>query len=111
MILLPPSVALAMKVALLSITDVPSSTNIPPVNTPHLRHHHSHHASKSYQKEDSERGAPSNSNTFDFYVYSMTYQPEFCRENNEKFVGCKRPEEYWEKQLTIHGLWPQVWFV
>lgn len=43
---------------------------------------------------------------FDFYVYSMSYQPEFCRENYEKFVGCKTPEEGWKGQLTIHGLWP-----
>ncbi|KAL3793766.1 hypothetical protein HJC23_013328 [Cyclotella cryptica] len=107
MIILHPSIALAMKVALLSITDVPASNGISPENTLHLRHHHSQHSSKSYQHEDMGRGGQSNSNNFDFYVYSMTYQPEFCRENNEKFVGCKRPDEYWEKQLTIHGLWPQ----
>jgi len=56
-----------------------------------VQHHHSHH--------DNDSG-------FDFYVYSMSYQPEFCRENDDKFDGCRAPEDDWKGQLTIHGLWP-----
>jgi len=46
-----------------------------------------------------------NEGTEGFYLYSMSYIPEFCR--HSKFVNCSR--EYYEKfkgQLTIHGLWP-----
>ena len=45
--------------------------------------------------------------TFDMYVLSMSYQPEFCRENHEKWDGCHKFSLTWEGQLTIHGLWPQ----
>jgi|EP00970_Alexandrium_tamarense_P000756 ribonuclease I len=74
-----------------------------------LEHHHGHHSSHSdrgHNKDD----VPSQStdNSFDFYIYTMTYQPEFCRENGDEFVGCQRYEEDWEGQLTIHGLWPEV---
>lgn len=64
-----------------------------------LGHHHGHHHGGG---EDSTEADDS----FDFYVYSMSYQPEFCRENDERFVGCHDPEEAWKGQLTIHGLWP-----
>eukprot|EP00956_Cyclotella_meneghiniana_P024793 scaffold50414_cov40-Cyclotella_meneghiniana.AAC.1 len=37
----------------------------------------------------------------------MTYQPEFCHSNSQRFSGCHHPQELWEGQLTIHGLWPQ----
>ena len=37
----------------------------------------------------------------------MTYQPEFCRENSNHYSGCHHPSQFWEGQLTIHGLWPQ----
>jgi ribonuclease T2 len=63
-----------------------------------LEHHHGHH----YRSQDN----PEADDRFDFYAYSMSYQPEFCKENNEKFVGCHNPSEDWEGQLTIHGLWP-----
>jgi len=49
-----------------------------------------------------------NDHSFDFFIYSLSYQPEFCRENHERFVGCKDFQENWEGQLTIHGLWPSV---
>ena len=69
-----------------------------------LEHHHSHHTSgKAHDNAEVDK-------SFDFYAYSMTYQPDFCKENNEKFVGCQNPNESWEGQLTIHGLWPNVSF-
>lgn len=74
-----------------------------------LERHHGHHYNGYHP-----RGQPHHSNSkdhdssFDFYVYSMSYQPEFCRENKEKFVGCHHYSTNWEGQLTIHGLWPNV---
>ena len=62
-----------------------------------LAHHHGHRSHSTPQDI-----------SFDFYVYTMTYQPEFCRENQETFAGCHHPQEDWEDQLTIHGLWPSV---
>ena len=88
-----PCIALAMKIALVSLTDAPLSAA---VDTPHLRHHRH---SQTY----SGGSAPN----FDFYVYSMTYQPEFCRESSNKYSGCHHPSPNWAGQLTIHGLWPQ----
>ena len=55
---------------------------------------------------------------FDFYTFSMAHQPEYCRgvdpqtgESNERFWGCHGAydKESWEGQLTIHGLWPQLY--
>lgn len=78
------------------------------------RHHHKHKKYSRHYSRPKPRGGNSqqalaedgNSGSFDFYVYSMSYQPEFCRENSEKFTGCHSPQERWKGQLTIHGLWP-----
>ena len=76
-----------------------------------LVEHHHHHGGR-YNNGGYDNNSNSNNNkeddSFDFYVYSMSYQPEFCRENHEKFVGCQHYKENWEGQLTIHGLWPNV---
>ena len=70
-----------------------------------LGHHHSSKGHPSY----SHSGSQSDDTSFDFYIYTMTYQPEFCRENSSRsFAGCQKPDEFWEGQLTIHGLWPEV---
>ena len=46
---------------------------------------------------------------FDFYVLSMSYQPEFCYQHRrESFPGCEAPNEFWKGSLTMHGLWPEV---
>lgn len=66
-----------------------------------LEYHHGHHKKSGRPQDNAEADS-----SFDFYAYSMSYQPEFCKENNEKFVGCQNPNESWEGQLTIHGLWP-----
>ena len=78
------------------------------------RHHHGHDGHRG----GGNRYNPSRTETevkddghFDFYVYSMSYQPEFCRENKERFAGCHSFREDWEGQLTIHGLWPNVSYV
>jgi ribonuclease T2 len=93
-----PSIALALKLVFVtSLTDP-----IAAVETPHLRHHHSHHSSSDNNDHNYD-----NNPSFDFYVYSMTYQPEFCRESSSKYTGCHHPQPTWESQLTIHGLWPQ----
>jgi ribonuclease T2 len=45
---------------------------------------------------------------FDFYVLSMSYQPEFCYQHrHDDFSGCEAPLEFWRGSLTIHGLWPE----
>jgi ribonuclease I len=46
---------------------------------------------------------------FDFYVFSMSYQPEFCYAHRpDHYAGCQQPMNYWKTHLTIHGLWPEV---
>ena len=70
-----------------------------------LERNHGHHYNGYHPRSNSEKDHDS---SFDFYVYSMSYQPEFCRENKEKFVGCHHYSTNWEGQLTIHGLWPNV---
>jgi len=70
-----------------------------------LEYHHGHHKKSGRPQDNAEADS-----SFDFYAYSMSYQPEFCKENNEKFVGCQNPNESWQGQLTIHGLWPNVSF-
>jgi len=72
-------------------------------------HHHSHshyNGGRKYTPSNAQVSHGVEDSSFDFYVYSMSYQPEFCRENNEKFVGCHDPNKFWEGQMTIHGLWP-----
>ena len=45
---------------------------------------------------------------FDFYVFAMSYQPEFCfGHRSYKYEGCEHPRNEWRGDLTIHGLWPQ----
>jgi hypothetical protein len=78
-------------------------------------HRHGHrgggHRSSSHERRHDDGGSKENGGgDFDFYVYSMTHQPEFCRENDERYAGCRDHQESWEWQLTIHGLWPNVSF-
>jgi len=81
-----------------------SGENLMPVE-----HRHSHHSSRRHSSSDSHVEPGEKDASFDMYIYSMTYQPEFCRENSSNsFAGCKKPNEEWEGQLTIHGLWPEV---
>ena len=44
---------------------------------------------------------------FDFYVFSLTWQPSFCYGNYDTYPGCSHPNPSWSTSLTIHGLWPQ----
>lgn len=45
---------------------------------------------------------------FDFYVMSMSFQPEFCYEHrSQHYDGCSHPDVDWRGSLTIHGLWPE----
>lgn len=45
---------------------------------------------------------------FDFYVMSMSFQPEFCySKRKERNPGCLEPLPFWKANLTIHGLWPE----
>jgi ribonuclease T2 len=46
--------------------------------------------------------------SFDLYVFSMSYQPEFCYQNRKRsYDGCENPIDFWRGSLTIHGLWPE----
>jgi ribonuclease T2 len=48
------------------------------------------------------------STNFDFYVLSMSYQPEFCYQHRyDDFAGCDAPLDFWRGSLTLHGLWPE----
>ena len=43
---------------------------------------------------------------FDFYVFSMSFQPEFCYEHKrDNFDGCRHPSDEWRGALTIHVSW------
>mmetsp|Transcript_39136 Transcript_39136/g.55088 ORF Transcript_39136/g.55088 Transcript_39136/m.55088 type:complete len:248 (-) Transcript_39136:35-778(-) len=45
---------------------------------------------------------------FDFYVFAMSFQPEFCYEHRgDDYDGCTHPRKMWKSQLTIHGMWPE----
>ena len=46
--------------------------------------------------------------TFDFYVFALSWQPEFCYNNYDSYPGCSAPDPAWSQSLTIHGMWPQV---
>ena len=60
------------------------------------------------RREGRGEGTKSES-SFDFYVLSMSYQPEFCfQHRHEKFAGCENPMDFWKSSLTLHGLWPEV---
>jgi len=74
------------------------------VNDPKSREH-----SMTAFLQTSETALNSSSDSlFDYYVLSMSYQPEFCYlHRHEMFSGCEKPNEFWKGSLTIHGLWPQ----
>lgn len=57
----------------------------------------------------SPRSSSSSSTTsFDFYLMTMSWQPQFCYANRYNgYVGCETPDDYWKAHWTIHGLWPQ----
>ena len=42
-----------------------------------------------------------------FYVYAYSWTPGFCYHNS--YPGCLQSQEYWKRNFTIHGLWPQFW--
>lgn len=65
--------------------------------------HKSHH--KNPFPPDRKKDHKNGDDSFDFYVFSMTYQPEFCIEKHETPEGCHHPKQSWDR-LTIHGLWP-----
>ncbi|KAH9181609.1 hypothetical protein AeNC1_016414 [Aphanomyces euteiches] len=44
------------------------------------------------------------SGSFDFYVFSQSWQPYFCTTGNHR--GCENPTDFMSSNLTIHGLWP-----
>jgi len=42
------------------------------------------------------------------FVFSMSYQPEFCYQHRKDgYPGCLNPNPIWKSSLTIHGLWPE----
>lgn len=62
---------------------------------------------KVFETEDGVEYTSSTS--FDFYVLSMSYQPQFCYQHRSQgYAGCEDPDDFWRGNLTIHGLWPQV---
>lgn len=72
-------------------------------------HHSHHHGGSSSNPNDNKNNSNNKVGEFDFYVFSMSYQPEFCHESmKEQYTGCMTYNKSWEGQLTIHGLWPNV---
>jgi len=67
------------------------------------RYGSTNHNSNSNNMRYKSHSHTDNDLSFDYYTYSMSYQPEFCR-----LVGCSSFREEWKGQLTIHGLWPSV---
>lgn len=55
--------------------------------------------------------APSGSNgekkDFDLYIFSQSWQPEFCAGFQTVYPGCHDPQPYWKTHMTLHGLWPE----
>jgi len=49
----------------------------------------------------------SNYETFDFFILSQSWQPEFCYKKIGIYPGCSKPDPFWRENLTLHGLWPQ----
>ncbi|KAH9072610.1 hypothetical protein Ae201684P_015685 [Aphanomyces euteiches] len=41
------------------------------------------------------------SGSFDFYVFSQSWQPYFCTTGNHR--GCENPTDFMSSSLTIHG--------
>jgi ribonuclease T2 len=67
-------------------------------------------SSSSLRHHDEERGHCPDTlpGQFDFFVLSMSFQPEFCYQHRyEEWAGCENPNDLWRGSLTIHGLWPQ----
>ncbi len=42
----------------------------------------------------------------ELYVLAYSWQPEFCR-GQPTYAGCSPVQDYWNKDFTLHGLWPQ----
>ena len=74
-----------------------------------MRLRHGHHSHRGYRHENSGDepdggggGGGGDSSPYDFYVYSMTFQPEFCRvgagvdfellSNSLTFFECRNPQ-------------------
>lgn len=54
----------------------------------------------------SKTGTSDHDPHFDFYVFSMSFQPEFCYEHKrDDFDGCRHPNDEWRGALTIHVSW------
>ncbi|CAN0152426.1 unnamed protein product [Pylaiella littoralis] len=41
---------------------------------------------------------------FNLYIFAMSWKAEWCY--HQSYPGCKKPRNFWEHNLTIHGLWP-----
>ena len=46
---------------------------------------------------------------FDYYVLSMSWQPEFCYHKEGRFPQCNHPMSAWNSTFTLHGMWPQYY--
>jgi len=45
---------------------------------------------------------------FDMYLFTMSYEPEFCYEHyTSDFPACIKPNMNYSTHLVIHGLWPE----
>mmetsp|Transcript_26557 Transcript_26557/g.41211 ORF Transcript_26557/g.41211 Transcript_26557/m.41211 type:complete len:316 (-) Transcript_26557:197-1144(-) len=71
----------------------------------HKSHHKNHVPPDRKKSSHHDENHKNIDNSFDFYVFSMTFQPEFCSEKHEAPEGCHHPKQIWDR-LTIHGLWP-----
>nr|CCA21045.1 conserved hypothetical protein [Albugo laibachii Nc14] len=44
---------------------------------------------------------------YDLYIFSQSWQPEFCAGFQNVYPGCHDPQPYWKTHMTLHGLWPE----
>ena len=82
----------------------------PEITAQYLRKHNDTQAkNEDYNSFDASSivEASNSDSSFDFYVLSMSFQPEFCYQHRrDSFPGCEKPQEFWRGSLTLHGLWP-----
>ncbi|KAL7500096.1 hypothetical protein ACHAWT_009058 [Skeletonema menzelii] len=82
-----------------------SDENYDDVEVNHHHGHKHHFPPDRKKKSHHDKNHDDSDNSFDFYVFSMTYQPEFCVHKDQQPEGCHHPKQIWDR-LTIHGLWP-----
>jgi len=90
-----------LSLASIALAAVANLTYLPQVNA-------NAHQNLRQTKNVNSSNAEENTQAFDFFVLSMSFQPEFCHAHKrDGYAGCEDPQEFWRGSLTLHGLWPE----